>query len=74
MLIRSGKIQFLFWTSFFSVLLYLWIVVISLQTFVLPDEAPMELLQETIRADVYPLWFTDCFYIGRDDCFHPDQQ
>ncbi|MEA3456321.1 MAG: hypothetical protein U9R26_07415 [Campylobacterota bacterium] len=48
MLIRSGKIQFLFWTSFFSVLLYLWIVAIGLQTFVLPAEKPMELPQETI--------------------------
>jgi len=39
---RSGKIQFLFWTAFFSVLLYFWLVVIGLQTFVLPDEPPME--------------------------------
>ena len=48
MLIRSGKIQFLFWTSFFSVLLYLWIVAIGLQTFVLPDEKPMELPEDVI--------------------------
>ncbi|RRS30271.1 MAG: hypothetical protein P794_07615 [Epsilonproteobacteria bacterium (ex Lamellibrachia satsuma)] len=41
MLIRSGKIQFLFWTAFFSVLLYIWIVAVGLQTFVLPDEKPM---------------------------------
>ncbi|MEA3418821.1 MAG: hypothetical protein U9Q90_05420, partial [Campylobacterota bacterium] len=46
---RSGKIQFLFWTSFFSVLLYLWIVTIGLQTFVLPDEKPMELPEDVIR-------------------------
>ena len=48
MLIRSGKIQFLFWTAFFSVLLYIWIVTIGLQTFVLPDEKPMELPQNTV--------------------------
>jgi len=48
MLIRSGKIQFLFWTAFFSVLLYLWIITIGLQTFVLPDEKPMELPQEVV--------------------------
>jgi len=40
---RSGKIQFLFWAFFFSVLLYFWIIVVGLQTFVLPDEPPMEL-------------------------------
>jgi hypothetical protein len=48
MLIRSGKIQFLFWTAFFSVLIYLWIVTIGLQTFVLPDEKPMELPQNVV--------------------------
>ena len=48
MLIRSGKIQFLFWTAFFSVLLYIWIITIGLQTFVLPDEKPMELPQDTV--------------------------
>lgn len=48
MLIRSGKIQFLFWTAFFAVVLYLWIVTIGLQTFVLPDEKPMELPQNTV--------------------------
>ncbi len=49
MLVRSGKIQFLFWTSFFSILLYLWIVTIGLQTFVLPDEKPMALPENVIR-------------------------
>ena len=49
---RSGKIQFLFWAFFFSVLLYLWIVAVGLQTFVLPDEPPMEL-----PADVVGLLF-----------------
>ena len=48
MLIRSAKIQFLFWTAFFSVLLYIWIVTIGLQTFVLPDEKPMELPQNVV--------------------------
>ena len=48
MLIRSGKIQFLFWTAFFAVLLYLWIVTVGLQTFVLPDEKPMHLPQNTV--------------------------
>ena len=48
MLIRSGKIQFLFWTAFFSVMLYIWIVTIGLQTFVLADEKPLELPQEVI--------------------------
>jgi|AGBJ01.1.fsa_nt_gi hypothetical protein len=48
MLIRSGKIQFLFWTAFFSVMLYIWIVTIGLQTFVLPDEKPMVLPQNVI--------------------------
>ena len=48
MLIRSGKIQFLFWTAFFSVILYLWIVAVGLQTFVLPDEKPMVLPQNVI--------------------------
>jgi len=48
MLIRSGKVQFLFWTAFFAVLLYLWIVSVGLQTFVLPDEKPMHLPQDTV--------------------------
>ena len=48
MLIRSGKIQFLFWDFFFSVMIYLWIVTIGLQTFILPDEKPLELPQNVI--------------------------
>ena len=48
MLIRSAKVQFLFWTAFFSVLLYLWIVTVGLQTFVLPDEKPMALPEDVI--------------------------
>lgn len=48
MLIRSGKVQFLFWTAFFAVVLYLWIVAVGLQTFVLPDEKPMHLPQDVV--------------------------
>ena len=48
MLIRSGKIQFLFWTAFFAVMLYMWIVTVGLQTFVLLDEKPMHLSQDTV--------------------------
>lgn len=48
MLVRSGKIQFLFWTAFFSALLYIWIVAVGLQTFVLPDEKQMELPQDAV--------------------------
>ena len=48
MLIRSGKIQFLFWTAFFSMMLYLWLIIIGLQTFVLPDEMPLELPQNVV--------------------------
>jgi len=48
MYIRSGKIQFLFWTAFFSVMLYIWIITVGLQTFVLPDEKPMHLPQNVV--------------------------
>jgi hypothetical protein len=48
MLVRSGKIQFLFWTAFFAVILYLWILAAGVQTFILPDERPMELPHEVI--------------------------
>ena len=48
MLIRSGKIQFLFWTFFFSVMLYLWIVAVGVQTFILPDEKSLEMPQNAI--------------------------
>ena len=48
MLIRSAKVQFLFWTAFTTVVLYLWIVTVGLQTFVLPDEKPMHLPQDTV--------------------------
>ena len=48
MYVRSGKIQFLFWTAFFSVIFYLWIVGVGLQTFILPDELPLELPHHVI--------------------------
>jgi hypothetical protein len=48
MLIRSAKIQFLFWAAFFSVMLYLWIVTVGLQIFVLPDEKPLHLPQNVV--------------------------
>ena len=58
MLIRSGKIQLLFWTAFFSVLLYIWLVTVGLQTFVLPDEKPMALPQNVVMlmAVLFGLW------------------
>ena len=48
MLIRSGKIQFLFWAAFFSVILYLWIVAVGVQTFVFPDEKSLEIPYDVI--------------------------
>jgi hypothetical protein len=48
MLIRSGKIQFLFWDFFFSVMIFLWIVAVGIQTFVLPDEKSLEMPQNVI--------------------------
>jgi len=47
-LIRSGKMQFLFWMAFFAVILYLWIMAAGIQTFVLPEEMPMELPQNVV--------------------------
>ena len=45
---QSGKVQFLFWLFFFSILLYLWIVWVTVQTFILPDTPPSELPEEKI--------------------------
>ncbi|MGB5505908.1 MAG: hypothetical protein WBM70_04380 [Sulfurovum sp.] len=58
MLIRSGKIQLLFWTAFFSTVLYIWLVTVGLQTFVLPDEKPMEVPQNVVMlmAVLFGLW------------------
>jgi hypothetical protein len=58
MLIRSGKIQLLFWTAFFSVLLYLWLVAVGFQIFVLPDEKPIVIPQNVVMlmAVLFGLW------------------
>jgi len=48
MMYRSGKVQFLFWAFFFSVMIYLWIVVVGVQTFVLPEHPPMELPTQVV--------------------------
>jgi len=48
MLIRSGKIQFLFWDFFFSIMLFLWIVAVGVQTFILPDETSLEIPENVI--------------------------
>lgn len=48
MLIRSGKVQLLFWSAFFSIVLYLWLVAVGLQTFVLPDEKSMHMPQDVV--------------------------
>ncbi len=48
MLVRSGKIQFLFWAAFFSVMIYLILIAIGVETFVLPDEKPMEIPYNTV--------------------------
>jgi len=45
---RSGKIQFLFWAFFFSVLLYIWLIAVGMQTFVMPDEPPTELPSQVV--------------------------
>jgi len=47
-LIRSGKIQFLFWSAFFSVFVFLWIAAVGLQVFVLPDESPKHVPSDTV--------------------------
>jgi hypothetical protein len=48
MLIKNGKIQFLFWTAFFSIAIYLMIIFLAIQTFVLPNTPPETIPQETI--------------------------
>ncbi len=65
MLIRSVKVQFLFWSASFSALLYIWIVTLGLQTFVLPDEKPME-IPENIIALMFILYclLALCIVIG----------
>jgi len=48
MLRRSGKIQFLFWAFFFSILLYLWILWIGTRTFLLHEGPIMALPQQEV--------------------------
>ena len=38
---RSPKIQFLFWAAFFSVMFYIWIIIVGLTNFVLIEEKPL---------------------------------
>ncbi|WP_456391917.1 hypothetical protein [Nitratifractor sp.] len=45
---RSGKMQFLFWDFFFSVLLYLWILWIGGRTFLLHEGPMMALPQQEV--------------------------
>ena len=45
---RSGKIQLLFHIFIFAVFLYLWIVMIALQTFILPENPPIEFPKERV--------------------------
>ena len=47
---RSPKIKLLFWLSFATVFLYITIIFILLQTFVLPDEAPLELPTQRVTT------------------------
>ena len=58
MIIRSVKIQLLFCISFFSVLLYIWLITVGLQTFVLPDERPTVVPQNVVllMAVLFGLW------------------
>ncbi len=48
MIRRSGKMQFLFWAFFFSVLLYLWILWIGVRTFLLHEGPMMALPQQEV--------------------------
>jgi len=43
---RSGKMQFLFWAFFFSVLLYLWILWIGVRTFLLGEQTRLAIPQQ----------------------------
>jgi len=45
---RSGKMQFLFWAFFFSVMIYLWILWIGVRTFLLTDGPIMELPRQEV--------------------------
>jgi len=45
---RSGKIQFLFWSFFFSILLYIWILWIGINTFILNGNTLMKLPSQEV--------------------------
>jgi len=49
MLIRNGKIQFLFWTAFFSVIFLVWITVTGYVTFILPEDPPSAMPQHIVK-------------------------
>jgi hypothetical protein len=49
MLIRNGKIQFLFWTAFFSVIFLVWIMVTGFVTFILPEHPPSPMPQHIVK-------------------------
>ncbi len=48
MLRRSGKVQFLFWSFFFSILLYLWILWIGGRTFLFHEGPIMRLPEQEV--------------------------
>jgi len=39
MLMRGGKVRFLFWSALFAVFLYLWILILGAQAFVFSEHA-----------------------------------
>jgi len=45
---RSPKIIFLFWNFVICIILYLWIITLGLQTFILPDQKPQTVPQEIV--------------------------
>ena len=42
MLMRSGKIRFLFWCSAFALFVYLWIIILGVQAFVFAEHPSQE--------------------------------
>jgi hypothetical protein len=45
---RSPKIVFLFWNFVICIILYLWIITIGIQTFILPEQKPLNMPQEIV--------------------------
>ncbi|WP_236579116.1 hypothetical protein [Hydrogenimonas urashimensis] len=45
---QSGKVQFLFWLFSLSVMLYLWIIWVAVQTFVLGDATRSEFPEDRV--------------------------